>query len=125
LEANNDIYSLCSDASGNIYAAGGFYDQSFYAYVARYGYPAGINEVSVGTIKFSPNPTNSSFTISSGQSLSNAIIRVLDLTGQILMEKENQSGTSFTLDISEQAAGLYFVEVRQAENVWTGKVVKE
>jgi hypothetical protein len=36
LGANNSVYSLCSDASGNIYAAGGFTNNSGYYYVAKW-----------------------------------------------------------------------------------------
>ncbi len=125
LSADSTILALSSDVQGNIYAAGLFTNASGHQYVARYGYPTGINEISAANIKLSPNPSNNFVTISSGQTLSNATIRLLDLTGQVLIEKTNQSGEKFTLDISNQAAGLYFIEVIQDDNGWTGKLVKE
>jgi hypothetical protein len=126
LRANLAIKSICTDRSGIIYAAGTFTDSTGRSFVARYGFPAGIDELSAaGALKLSPNPANNLVTISSGQNFSDATVRLVDLTGQVLIEKANQSGSKFTLDISNRAAGLYFIEVLQGGNAWTGKLVKE
>ena len=55
----------------------------------------------------------------------NATIKLLNLTGQTIMEMPSQSGDHFKLDISQQSQGIYFVEIREAENVWRTKLVKQ
>ena len=65
LAANEYIRSICSDVSGNIYAAGLFTNSSGKYYVAMYGSAIGINENSALPMQLtiSPNPTNGQFVI--------------------------------------------------------------
>lgn len=118
---DDPIESLCSDPKGNIYAGGDFG-------VAEYSATAcvtGINAIKfANSIVVSPNPTNNVFTISLGNTVSNATIKLINLAGQTIFEKPNQSGGKFIFDISSQPQGIYFVEVQQQENFWAGKVVK-
>jgi hypothetical protein len=55
----------------------------------------------------------------------NPAIKVFNLTGQTIVEKQNQSGKQFSVDLSHQSAGIYFVEVQTATNIYRSKVVKE
>lgn len=54
LHANHPIYSVCTDATGNVYAAGAFTDGVNYnegqVYMAKYSTPAAIASVSIGLI---------------------------------------------------------------------------
>ncbi|MEY4874953.1 MAG: Secretion system C-terminal sorting domain, partial [Bacteroidota bacterium] len=87
---------------------------------------SGINNVALSNnISIYPNPTNQLAVISSQLSVNNASIKLINLTGQTVLEKQNQSGNQFTIDLSAQAQGIYFIEVSQQGNVWRGKVVKE
>ena len=124
--ANGEINVVASDKYGNIYAAGLFTNSDTNYYIAKYGAaPSGIHEINQSNfIKISPNPSNSLITISSGETLSDATIRLTDLAGQTVMGKDNLSGTSVMLDISALPKGMYFVSVQQGENRWTGKIVK-
>jgi hypothetical protein len=72
-----------------------------------------------------PNPTYSSFTINFSNDWNIAAIRVFNLTGQMIFEKQNESGKQFTIDLSNQSAGIYFVEVQTATNIYRNKVVKK
>ena len=127
LAANGTIQSICSDASGNIYAAGYFTNSSGNQYVAKYGNATGINSTccTATTLTLQPNPTATSTTLTFNNELNNATIEVMNVTGQIIFKKENQSGKQINLDLSNQAAGIYFIQVKQAAEVWRGKVVKE
>ncbi len=78
-----------------------------------------------GQIKVYPNPTNTTTTITLTKAVDNAIIKLINLTGQTIIEKQNQTGDHFNLDISQQAQGIYFIEVQQNGNIWRGKVVKQ
>ena len=87
---------------------------------------AGINEVfNANSVAVYPNPTYNKLAVISQLSLVNASLKLINLTGQTIIEKQNHSGNQFTLDLSTQAAGIYFVEVQQSGAVWRGKVVKE
>ena len=76
-------------------------------------------------LKVYPNPTNTATTITQTKPVNNAIIKLINLTGQTIIEKQNQTGDHFNLDISQQAQGIYFIEVVQDGNIWRGKLVKE
>jgi hypothetical protein len=45
-------------------------------------------------------------------------------TGQVLMESKDISAACFTFDVSQQAKGLYFVEVSMGDKVARTKLVK-
>ena len=75
-------------------------------------------------LKFCPLFSWNSTAISLPSAVNNATIKLINLTGQTVLEKQNQSGNQFNIDLSNQSAGIYFVEVQQAGNVWRGKVVK-
>ncbi len=76
-----------------------------------------------------PNPTTNEIFIQSDKTVPGAIsIQVIDLVGQILMtqiEKHNNSGSIWKLDISKLAAGAYFVRVMNGEHEWKSVVVKQ
>jgi hypothetical protein len=71
-----------------------------------------------------PNPSKGIYTISSNEVFQNESIKVMNLTGQIIYQKENVSGKSFEIDISTKANGIYFVEVKTKEGINRLKVVK-
>ncbi len=71
-----------------------------------------------------PNPSNGEINLSSGQLLNNANIRLMNVQGEIILEKTNFNGKSFNFDISEQANGLYFLEITENNSVSRIKVVK-
>ncbi len=76
-----------------------------------------------------PNPSTNEIFIQSDRSVPGEIsIQVIDLVGQILItqiEKHNQSGSIWRLDVSQLAAGAYFVRVTNAEHEWKSVVVKQ
>ncbi|MFM2225493.1 MAG: hypothetical protein RJA07_1695 [Bacteroidota bacterium] len=113
IDANNNIYASC------------FNFPTHKNYVARYGFPLGIEEELKTELPIFPNPTNTATTITLTKPIDNATIKLINLTGQIIIEKQNQTGDHFNLEISQQAQGIYFVEIRQADNVWRTKLVKQ
>jgi hypothetical protein len=84
-----------------------------------------INSFYDNSLSVYPNPTNSQTLVISQQSLVNATVRLINLTGQTIFEKQNQSGNQFTIDLSSQVQGIYFIEVKENEKVWRNKIVKE
>lgn len=90
-------------------------------------YPNGINSLmNESNISIYPNPTNGQLVVISLQSSVNAAsIKLINLTGQTVLEKQNQSGKQFSIDLSVLPSGIYFVEVNENEKVRRGKLVKE
>ncbi len=84
-----------------------------------------INSFNDNSLSVYPNPTNNYALVISQQSLVNANIKLINLTGQTVMEKQNQNGNQFSIDLSVQPKGIYFIEVQESGVVWRGKVVKE
>lgn len=82
----------------------------------------------VNNVQIFPNPNNGRFTValSLGQSMT-AELQVYNAMGQLLQTKE-QNGANFynyNLDLSAEAAGLYFVKIVVGNEVITRKVVKQ
>ncbi len=73
---------------------------------------------------FSPNPFKNSLQINGPLQNVNSI-RVYSLTGKLIAQKVNQSFQNrLALDFSEQAKGIYFVELRGPDILVREKVVK-
>ncbi len=86
----------------------------------------GIEKVTTNNfLNLFPNPTNHSTVISLQHAVNNATIQLINLLGETVLTKTNQSGNQFSIDLSAQPSGIYFIEVQQQGNVWRGKVVKE
>lgn len=70
-----------------------------------------------------PNPAQETITINIGSSLKNASLKLINISGQIVMEQLNLTGTSFVIDISNQSSGMYFVEINQGEFILRSKLI--
>lgn len=79
----------------------------------------------------SPNPVADILNLHLNTHLSdgNMLLRVINVTGQVLIEKNlyatNNSGYTQQLDISKLSKGIYFVYIRSANNVVTKKFIKQ
>ena len=83
----------------------------------------GIDENSVGMIVY-PNPNDGLFSVKLDQTLANAEVSIIDIRGRVLETKSMNGKLSETIDISDNASGIYFVELR-AENIQkTIRIVK-
>lgn len=86
---------------------------------------AGIQSTFENTVHISPNPVTNEALISLSGAINNATIKVMNVTGQTLLELSKQSGKQFSIDLSKEAAGIYFVEIYEGEKVYHTKVVKQ
>jgi bacillolysin len=66
-----------------------------------------------GRVKTYPNPTSGIFTVTSDDAFDNASLQLLNLTGQVVTTKKHITGTSVSLDVSLQPAGMYILEIMQ------------
>ncbi len=81
----------------------------------------------VNSFIISPNPTNSTFTITTNTPLTNPQIKIYNTLGEnIYTEEIKTSATNFTKQISLNApSGIYFVKVGDGEHEFTKKLVVE
>jgi hypothetical protein len=77
------------------------------------------------TILAYPNPAQGFTTISVGQPLNNATVRVMGMAGNIISEQSGVYGTTFKVDMTGKPGGMYLIEVIQGGNSQKVKIVKE
>ncbi|MBE7179128.1 MAG: T9SS type A sorting domain-containing protein, partial [Mucilaginibacter polytrichastri] len=79
------------------------------------------------SITLSPNPVRNIIGISSSVSVTNAVIRIADITGKTVYTSRANlfAGTRFTIDASAFAGGVYFVTVQSSAGKQVIKLVKE
>ena len=77
-------------------------------------------------VLFYPNPSEGNFTINLGKTISDIEINVLTLTGQIVFTKKVDSANHLTLDLSNQASGIYLIDIKsQSETIDKIKLIKK
>ncbi|MEP7129371.1 MAG: T9SS type A sorting domain-containing protein [Chitinophagales bacterium] len=109
----------------------GWYDtgsNNFEFGVTRLNYfgNTGISDAAINPfINIFPNPSSGSITITTGSKMRSGIIRVVDMFGRNIFEKEimNASGIQIPAGIISQ--GIYFVKVIDGEDQYSGKLILE
>jgi Secretion system C-terminal sorting domain len=71
-----------------------------------------------------PNPTTGKLNVVSDKPLQNATLQLKSITGQIVFEQMNVSGSNVDFDISNYTNGLYFLEVTENGIVTRLKIIK-
>ncbi len=66
-----------------------------------------------GFIHFAPNPVYDKIIITSDQELQNASLTISNLFGQTILERSHLKGKQFTFDLSNQAKGIYLIELNE------------
>jgi phosphatidylserine/phosphatidylglycerophosphate/cardiolipin synthase-like enzyme len=107
-------------------------NQYYQAFVYLYGQAGGVlstneNVITKENFVLYPNPTNGIFHITAKEnSLNDSVeLRVYDVLGNKVLEKHSTNLTNESIDLSNQASGMYFVDVlNSGKEVWF-KVVKE
>lgn len=119
--------------NGNLYVGGDFSNVNgdnnmgkLVCYGLNCPQNVGIEKLQVENIKFKnyPNPTIGSVIIDFNKEVNSIKLKLYNLTGQVVFEKENITGTRFSLDISQKATGIYFIELTEAGKVYRSKLVK-
>lgn len=124
--ASNDSCTYChvigKDYLGNIYRTSGFTIN-----VINPNLQTGVSSILSNENSFIvfPNPTSGETEIIFRRSLNNINIKVFNVTGQKIFEKTNISGNRFNIDISNQTAGVYFIEILSDNSILRGKLIKE
>ncbi len=75
-------------------------------------------------ILIAPNPAGNHTVIRSEHQLQDALLRVVNISGQVL-QQHVLNGTVFDLDMTAFAPGIYFVEIQDRERIVRLKLIKE
>jgi hypothetical protein len=133
---NNAITTNCTGAT---YIAGDFGINPFIVgsdtlilsgtenfFIAKYncnGEPVTTNEIqNQETIILFPNPTSSTFKITSTDKIET--MKLYNILGELLIT-EKINNTQSTINISQFSKGIYFVEIKTEKGIVRKKVVKE
>ena len=76
-------------------------------------------------LKLYPNPTKENLNVQLQNSLENASLKIILLTGQTVFEKQNLSGANFTFDVADLSAGIYLIQILEGKNIFNSKFVKQ
>jgi len=72
-----------------------------------------------------PNPVSGNLHIESLQGFRQASIRLLSVSGELVRECPDVNGSNFSLDLSQFANGLYYLEILAAEGKSIRKIIKQ
>lgn len=87
--------------------------------------PTGISTLDENNaITLAPNPADHQLIIRSATPLQKASIRLMNINGKLMQQEGNLNGTDLTVDVSALSAGIYFVEVLNANSISRMKFVK-
>ena len=72
-----------------------------------------------------PNPSTGELNIIADKILADVWIRIVNITGETILQREGLNGGRFTFDISSRPQGIYFVEIKTDNEIKRMKLVKE
>jgi hypothetical protein len=72
-----------------------------------------------------PNPMQHEMQIVMKNSLRNADIKIIGITGQVVLEKSNLSGNQFRIDVSDLAPGVFIVQISENGMDTRMRIIKE
>lgn len=124
LNANGDVFAICTDTGSNIYAAGNFTDSvSGYGrrYVARYYDRYTAVRPSLARIQpnIFPNPANNSIVISIPRQAIGYSFQLINARG-LMVEKVVLKQETTILDLSALESGVYLVQI---DAIWSRTLI--
>ena len=85
---------------------------------------SGILENNGNVVSVFPNPANGFVNITSEKTLKDASVKIINISGQVVFEKKEIAGNTFLFDASEQASGIYFIEIKTPGSISRTRFVK-
>lgn len=79
-------------------------------------------EFSLNSFSIYPNPSKNIFNLKTN-GISDFSFEVFDITGKTIIEKESISGTSYQIDMTGYASGMYFINVETEGRIATKKLI--
>lgn len=85
---------------------------------------ASIESNTIKGVKIYPNPSSGLVFINTQEFLENAKIKVMDITGKLLLELNNQNGNDFTIDLSSLSSSIYIIEITEGDRKYLVKLYR-
>jgi len=85
----------------------------------------GIGELNQNNINIYPNPTNNLITVELTQLFENLTVELLSIDGKIVKQQTINNSQKFTLDLSNQSKGIYFLKVNASNTINQFKIIKQ
>jgi|SRR6478736_1064512 hypothetical protein len=85
---------------------------------------AGVTEEFQYVDALYPNPTTGKFFIEFSKELNNVDVYIIDVSGKMI-KRSKGNGNKLDFDLSNVAAGVYFVRITDGKNVVTKKIIKQ
>ena len=83
-----------------------------------------VKENSKQELTLFPNPSSTGiFTVDFGNTINQTTVTVYDVVGKIILTKEINSINKQSIDISNQANGIYFVNIKNDKSIVTRKII--
>lgn len=120
-----DIWPSGATTAGNIPSAAGTYNVKFNRLTGAYDFETalGVKNFNAGSFKAYPNPTQNSWTISSGNERITSV-KVFDILGKSVYAKSTSSN-DVSINASNLSKGTYFAKVSTENGTSTVKLIKQ
>ncbi|MFM2224497.1 MAG: hypothetical protein RJA07_699 [Bacteroidota bacterium] len=124
--ASSNTCSYChtigKDYQGHIIKSAGF----LMNVKNKYAKPNGLSMATQNNaMQVFPNPSNNHITIQLPNQVNNATLKLINVLGETLFEKTNQSGNLFKIDISQYNDGIYMIQLEEQNKIWRSKIIKQ
>jgi len=120
--AMNGTFDFCDQSGGNVDLQEGTIagTVTFCTFSCNVGV---VEEISF--ISIAPNPCQNEIVFSNVESFTDATVTIVNSVGQIVIQEKNRSGNEIKIESKDLSTGFYFVTIKDGENTFSGKFVKE
>lgn len=84
----------------------------------------GMNEPQTDNFTIYPNPSSALIHLHFHEPVTDASLLVMNIYGQLMCAKLNQSGNDFTIDVSGETDGVYFLQIITDQGSMIKKIIK-
>ena len=122
IEAANGLpFIISKEGFSNYYGSASINSNDINIYANLQG-ANNINTINSNSFAIYPNPSNGIFTISnSDNKITN--IEVIDATGKIVNTQTQTTNNQYSIDLSNQSKGIYFIKIITTNNIITKKII--
>ena len=87
--------------------------------------PTSIDSKELTTFSLFPNPATNELNVLFEGNMNNGSVKIINLAGQLIKEKNNANGTTANINVSDIASGIYFIEINNSGNIERMRFVKD